>query len=705
MSFIMTHKIKRLKKEDRILEVKGIAKMLQAIQNKVLRSGIRLKLYAVFAIPIFLMAVFGLLSYKISSNAIITNAKISTTETMSATNSAITMELDAVAKDAYDFINSEMVKKYYSKADKMNAEEKDALFLGIRNGIVSLKAKKDSVYNIHIFGSKGEGFSTAGELPDNFYNDFLTTEEGKLLSASTERIFWKGTHPYLDESIGNGRKDYSISVIRKLTENNGFIIIDISENWVIKSIKGMQLNDDYIVGLVVPGDKETLVRKDISEVFKSLKNYSELTAMEKTGYYTERYQGKDYLFLFNKLESKGAALSVLIPERTITEKAEGIRMLSLIFIVLACVISAITGTILAGGIATEIKRMTKNMARASKGDLTTEFTTKRRDEFQVLASSLNDMVYGMRKLIEKVSEVGTKVSSSANSLSYTSTNILTSTKNISQAIEEIGGGVVQQASDTEICSNMMTALSDKVNDVNQNSYHIEQIAKSTKGIIEDSIVTVNELSQKSGDTRDITRTVIREIEELELRSRDIEQVISVINEIAAQTNLLSLNASIEAARAGESGRGFAVVAEEIRKLAEQSVTASNRIKDIIRQVQDKTKDTVSSAKQARGIVKSQVEALTKTVTAFENINEHVSDLLNNLDQITEGVSGIEKAKEESMDSIRNISAVSQQTAASAEEVSATAIEQISSVENLSKSADELAGQANELEGAILQFKI
>lgn len=701
----MVHRKKRLKKGDRRIAGKGIAKMLQAVQNKALRSGIRLKLYAAFAIPIFLMAVFGLLSYKISSNAIITNAKISTTETMSATKAAITMEIDAVAKDAYDFINSEMVKRYYSKADELSKEEKDALFLSIRNGIASLKSKNESVYNIHIFGSKGEGFSTAGELPDNFYDSYLASEDGKLVTASIERIVWTGTHSYLDESIGNGRKDYSLSIIRKLPENNGFIIVDISENWVTKSLKVMQISEDYIVGLVVPGNKETLVRKDTTEVFKNLKNYSELTATKETGYFTEKYQGKDYLFLFSKLENKGAALSVLIPERTITEKAEGIRMLSLIFVVLACVLAAIIGTILAGGIATEIKKMTKNMARASKGDLTTEFTTKRKDEFQVLASSLNEMVNGVRKLIEKVSEVGTRVSNSANTLSYTSSDILASTKNISLAIEEIGGGVVQQASDTEICSNMMTTLSDKVNNVNQSSFQIEQIANSTKGIIEESIIIVNELSQKSGATRDITRTVIREIEELELKSRDIEQVISVINEIASQTNLLSLNASIEAARAGESGRGFAVVAEEIRKLAEQSVGASNRIKDIIRQVQDKTQDTVSSAKQARGIVKSQVEALTKTVTAFENINEHVSELLGNLNQITEGVSGIEQAKEESMDSIRNISAVSQQTAASAEEVSATAIEQISSVENLSKSADELAGQANELEGAILQFKI
>ncbi len=683
----------------------GIAKMLQTVRSRVLRAGIRTKLYAAFAIPILLMVIFGVISYKISSDAIITNAKNSTTEILNVTKSSITMEIDKVAKGAYDFINSEMVKNYYKNADTLSAEDKDALFLGIRNGIVSLKAKNESIYNIHIFGMNGESFSTAGELPANFYDSFLASEDGKLVSSSTERVVWTGTHSFLDESLGNGRTAYSLSVIRKLPENNGFIVVDISESWMGKSIKALQLGKDYVIGLVAPGGKETLVDMDTTDVFKTLKNYDKVTAGVDSGYSSEKYESKDYLFLFSKISSANTTLSVLIPEHTITGKAGGIRTLNIIFVLLACTLAAITGTLLAGGIAKEIKKMTKNMSRASKGDLTTEFTTKRKDEFQVLTGSLNEMVNGVRTLIGKVTDVGTRVSSSANSLSDTSSNILASTKNISQAIEEIGQGVVQQASDTETCSNLMATLSDRINNVNDSSYQIEQIAKSTKGIIDEGIVTVNELSQKSGATRDITRVVIHSIEELELKSHDIEQVISVINEIASQTNLLALNASIEAARAGEAGRGFAVVAEEVRKLAAQSVEASNHIKGIISQVQDKTKDTVASAKQARGIVKSQVDALSKTVTAFESISSQVSELVNNLNNITEGAIGIASAKDDAMDSIRNISAVSQQTAASSEEVSATAIEQIHSVELLSKSAEELAEQANELERAILQFKI
>jgi len=123
------------------------------------------------------------------------------------------------------------------------------------------------------------------------------------------------------------------------------------------------------------------------------------------------------------------------------------------------------------------------------------------------------------------------------------------------------------------------------------------------------------------------------------------------------------------------------------------------------EIQNKTQGTVVSARQAENIVESQTESLNKTIKVFEDINNHVGNLVTNLDNISIGIKGIETAKEVSMDAIRNISAVAQQTAAASEEVSATANGQIGSVENLSQSAMELAGDAKKLEQAINLFKI
>ncbi|MGB4658269.1 MAG: methyl-accepting chemotaxis protein, partial [Mobilitalea sp.] len=331
--------------------------------------------------------------------------------------------------------------------------------------------------------------------------------------------------------------------------------------------------------------------------------------------------------------------------------------------------------------------------------------TKRKDEFNMLSISLSEMMEGMSGILGEVAEIGLKFSDSAVIVSNTSDEILDSTKGISIAIEEIEQGVVQQAEDTEKCLKDMSNLSDKINQVYSNTYEIEQIAGDTKAIIGEGIVIVDELSSKSKATNDITHIVIDEIEALDIQSRSIADFVKSINEIASQTNLLSLNASIEAARAGDAGRGFAVVADEIRKLAEQTVKASGQIQKIVAEIQNKTKVTVNSARQAEEIVGSQGEALSKTVAVFENISSHVSSLINNLNSISKGIKGIEEAKEDTLDAISNISAVSQQTASSSEEVSATATNQISSVTNLSDSASELAIEAKKLESAIQRFRI
>jgi methyl-accepting chemotaxis protein len=213
------------------------------------------------------------------------------------------------------------------------------------------------------------------------------------------------------------------------------------------------------------------------------------------------------------------------------------------------------------------------------------------------------------------------------------------------------------------------------------------------------------LNEKSKATANITHNVISKIQEFEIQSKNIAGFVSTINEIASQTNLLSLNASIEAARAGDAGRGFAVVADEIRKLADQSVQAANQIQNIVKEIASKTKDTIDTAKEAESIVESQTVSLNKTIQVFDFINDHVNDLASNLNNISNGIKSIETAKADTMDAIQDISAVSEETAAASEEVSATAINQIDSVERMRNAAIELANNAKNLEEAIKIFKI
>ncbi len=669
-------------------------------------SGIRTKLLMGFALPVLLMAIFGTISYNRTSQAIVQNYELIASDALNAVRDYIFLGVDAISNKSYELTDNKVMKNYYNNADKLSADESVTAFEHVKNELMNAKSSHSFIYAMHIIGEQGNGVSSVDDLPADIYSGFVESEAGKTITSALERYVWVGNHSYLDEKLGNKQVNYSISIIRKMAENNGFIIIDVPKTEIARAVSNIKLGEGSIVGFVTNDGYETLANTDETSVFSSQDYYKEALADNKfNGVSYEKYNGKNYMFLYSKVGSTKAMVCALVPKSTILAKAQSIKLLTVLAVIIASVLALFVGTLIAASMGAEISKLSKNLAVAAQGNLTTKFRTRRKDEFLILSNSLNDMVGGMRGLIEQVATVGTQVNESADSLSATSSDILTSTKDISLAIDEIEKGVVQQASDTEQCLLQMSNLSEKINQVYNNTYEIEQIAKDAKVIVGEGLTTIDVLNDKSNATTEITRVVINEIEDLEQQSGSIESFIEVINSIADQTNLLSLNASIEAARAGEAGRGFAVVAAEIRKLAEQSVKASNQITTVVQTIKEKTKITADSAKKAEDIVASQMEALTKTVKNFENINEQVGNLVNNLNNIAEGVRGIEHAKDDTLDAISNISAVSQQTATSSEEVSATAINQIASVEHLSQSADMLAQQAKRLEEAIQIFRI
>ncbi len=676
---------------------KGILSRLKETRTKIILAVL---------VPIIFMGVYGAISYKKSSTAITSSYETNMDKTVSAVSDYLNLGFSTVQDKAVELLLSKSVSNYYVRLNKEDSIEDYNNLKALQQEVMVINQTNPFVSDAYIFTGTGKPIVTNGKSPDDLYAKFLESEQGKTFSEKKISNRWIGRHSSIDEILERDGSKYALAVVTRMTTPDGFIILDVSKKEVMSSLKNVTTVAGSIAALVAPDGSETNTTESGDAVFTSTDFYQKaLKSNDLDGSQYVNYKGSSYLYVYNTIGDTGSMVCALIPKAEILKQVKSLKTLNIFFVVFASILAILIGYVIAVGIAQAIRRLMVSISKAAKGDLTVEFDTDKKDEFGILAKSLEDMTTNMKQLIGEAYQVGNKVTRSAAELSQTSDQILTSTKGISLTIDEIEGGVVQQADDTEKCLGQMARLSDQISQVYSNTYEIEKKATDTKVVIGEGMVTIDELGKKAKDTSEVTQTVIKSIEELELKSRSINSFVGIINEIAAQTNLLSLNASIEAARAGEAGRGFAVVADEIRKLADQSVEAVRQIQDIVKDIQNKTLGTVESAKMAGNIVDSQSEALSKTIATFDRINTYVGGLVSNLDNISIGVKSIEAAKEDTLDAIRSISAVSQQTAAASEEVSATANAQIGAVENLSHSATELEEDAKNLEKAIKLFKI
>lgn len=673
-------------------------------------NSIKYRLSIGLLVPIVLLAVYGVVSYKKAEDAIIGNHEASSHNTIDAISRFMNFGLNMIDKTAMEITNDINFKNYFNlnyDAAMDNIKTYDDIYDRMSLNVVA----NSFISDIHLIGYNGVCMSTSGEIKHHLYDVLAKSEINQEFKEKKAHLLWKGNHTVLDEAMPTGSRtysneSYSTSLIRKIGGGLGFFVADVSSEQIKKMFAEYDMGEGSILAFITGDGKETLSIEGTESVFTDLPYYqSAMESEELSGYSYEKFDGKDYLFLYGKCKDVDGTVCALIPKSTILSEVHGIRVLSILFVTLSCVLAILIVFLITGDITRRIRSMNKSIAQVSKGDLTTKLDMGRNDEFFTLCGGIADMMKHMRTLIGEVQEVGGTVSGSAESLTSTAGELLDATKGISGAIEEIGQGIIQQSEDAEKCLIQMSNLSDQINQVYNNTNEMGQIANNTQNVANEGLYIIEELSNKSKATSEITQDVIRKIHEFKVKSKTIEGFVNVIDSIASQTNLLSLNASIEAARAGEAGRGFAVVAEEIRKLAEQSLNAAKHIKDTVKVIDTLNQDTVNTAEKAESIVASQIDALSRTVSAFDNISNHINDLVSNLNDILARLKDIETAKEDTLNAVQNISAVIQETSASTQEVNATAQNQIDSVERLRRSAIILEEDARKLQDAIRIFKL
>ncbi|MBQ7722794.1 MAG: hypothetical protein IJT57_00575 [Selenomonadaceae bacterium] len=194
------------------------------------------------------------------------------------------------------------------------------------------------------------------------------------------------------------------------------------------------------------------------------------------------------------------------------------------------------------------------------------------------------------------------------------------------------------------------------------------------------------------------------VDKLGKRSQEIGQIVEAISGIAEQTNLLALNAAIEAARAGEHGRGFAVVSEEVRKLAEESQEAAQKIGTLIGDIQSDTTDAVDSMQKGNAAVRDGTRSVEKLRSTFDSIRDASNNVQKEATNMVSELKEVEKLTYTIRDRSEKILDKGVQVSKEMESVSAAAEQQSASAEEISSAADELARLAQDLQNSLQRFQ-
>jgi methyl-accepting chemotaxis protein len=406
-----------------------------------------------------------------------------------------------------------------------------------------------------------------------------------------------------------------------------------------------------------------------------------------------------YLGILDQEEAKN------ITNQSVLLAALGLRTIIILGII-ALILGGIIAYFISLSISKPVSKLVNQVKEVSQGDLTVEFiNVKSRDEIGILVNNFNVMVEKLKKIITNVSINAELVAATAEELYSNAEQTNSAALQIANSVQAVAEGANKQLDGTSDSKNVVTDISHKMENILGNiksvtDKSIEASSKASNGnnIVLQAVNHMNVINNKVQNSSSL-------LNKLGVKSKEIEKIILLINSIAEQTDLLALNAAIEAARAGEHGRGFTVVASEVRKLAEQSKSASNNIADLISEIKDDTDAAIYSINDGINAVNEGMELVSSAGKSFEIILNAVDGVSVKVKQVMSDVNNINSFTNKMVVSIENIADISEQSAANTQNVAATVEEQTASMNEISSAANKLSDMSLELQKSVNIFKI
>lgn len=444
-------------------------------------------------------------------------------------------------------------------------------------------------------------------------------------------------HPILPDQEGNNRYD--------LTDQNGVKIIQ-------NVMKAAQAGGGYNEFYFTKADGVTVAPKlAYSELF------SPWGWVITTGNYTDDMDAE-----------------MADQEKSITSRFSGMFTTFIICVIVLLVVGGVLAVVFGNRIAGGIKQLAAVVCGMADGDLSVTISDaelKRNDEVGMIASSVLQLREKMNAILSDINEQSRHISITNDDFAKRFSEITENVQNVNNAVEDIAHGSNALASEATSAGTQAVEIGKVIEENSESIQKLEEtIQKMNHEVEEVSAVLDNLLASNQASSANISVVSDKTVSTNDSANK-IKEAVNLIQGIASQTNLLSLNASIEAARAGEMGKGFAVVAEEIRNLADESAASAKTINEIVEELIRNSNESVAKMAEVSEGANDQREKLEQTLTSFAALKNGVNAVSGVSDSILEQIGRLEKQKDIITSVVESLAAISEENAASTEETSSS----------------------------------